>query len=459
MILTIHRGSKQIGGSCVELRSDSGARILLDVGMPLAQPDGSDWPRGTMTRPSEELRREGVLPDIDGLYADSSPAVSALVLSHAHLDHYGLAHHVHPGVPVYGSRGTIEMLRASKLFIPGAVVPADLRELPAVGTVSIASFSVRGIPVDHAAPDSRALLVEADGQRVLYSGDLRAHGRRRHLFNELPDAAGRIDVLILEGTTVGQPHGSHGFADEADVELRISELLRLDDGLVVIIASGQNIDRAVSVYRAALVAGRELVIDPYQAYVLMTLRDVCPEAPQFDSPSVRVKFVSGHVAKLKDAGLWGLACQMSRAGKVTSEQMAANPRGFVFLARSSGATCALLRYLAPTTHPTIVWSQWRGYLDKGGPVPSFCAEHSIDPLVIHSGGHAHPEDLADLASRIHPGAVVPIHTEAASQFAAFISNVRVVTDGEAVEVASLIADYDWEATAGNGVGSPQLTEI
>jgi hypothetical protein len=42
--------------------------------------------------------------------------------------------------------------------------------------------------------------------------------------------------------------------------------------------------------------------------------------------------------------------------------------------------------------------------------------------------------------------VVPIHTEAASQFAAFISNVRVVTDGEAVEVASLIAGYNGEDT-------------
>ena len=84
MILTIHRGSKQIGGSCVELRSARGDRILLDVGMPLTQADGSDWPRGTMTRPGEELRREGVLPDIDGLHAGSSPDVSALVLSHAH---------------------------------------------------------------------------------------------------------------------------------------------------------------------------------------------------------------------------------------------------------------------------------------------------------------------------------------------------------------------------------------
>src|SRR5450759_1694243 len=136
MILTIHRGSKKIGGSCVELRSPRGDRILLDVGMPLTQPDGSDWPRGTMTRPGEELRREGVLPDIDGLYAGSTPEVSALVLSHAHLDHYGLAHYVHPDIPVYGSRGTIEMLRASKLFVPDAAVPADLRELPTAGTVS-----------------------------------------------------------------------------------------------------------------------------------------------------------------------------------------------------------------------------------------------------------------------------------------------------------------------------------
>lgn len=446
MILTIHRGSDQIGGSCVELRSDCGDRILLDVGMPLTQPDGSDWPRGTMTRPCEELRREGVLPDIEGLYAGSSPEVSALVLSHAHLDHHGLAHHVHPDIPVYGSRGTIEMLQASKLFIPDAAVPTDLRELPVVGAVSIASFSVRGIPVDHAAPDSRALLVAADGQRLLYSGDLRAHGRHRRLFDDLPEAAGPIDVLILEGTTVGQPQGSHGFAEEADVELRLSELLKRDGGLVVVIASGQNIDRAVSVYRAARASGRELVIDPYQAYILMRLKDVCPEAPQFDSPSVRVKFIKSHVETLKENDLWVLACQMSRAGKVTSEQLAANPSGFVYLARSSGATVALLRYLARTKLPTVVWSMWKGYLKKGGPVPNFCAENGIEPVVIHSGGHAHPNDLADLAIRLHPKAVVPIHTEAASKFTDFISKVKIVTDNKAVEVASLIATNDGGTT-------------
>ena len=434
MNLTIHRGSKNIGGSCVELRSSNGGRILLDAGMPLTQKDGSAWPRGTMTRPAEELRRENVLPNIDGLYAGESPKFSALILSHAHLDHYGLAHYVHPDVPVYGSRGTIAMMQASKMFIRDAAIPKDPHELPNIGKVNLPSFSVQGIPVDHAAPDSRALLVEADGQRLLYSGDLRAHGRHPEMFNDLPNAAGPIDVLILEGTTVGQPQGAHGFADEVDVEQSLTKILTDDKGLVVVIASGQNIDRAVSVYNSACATGREMVIDSYQAYVLMKLRDICPEAPQFDSPSVRVKFVGNHVKRLIEEGLYGVACKMARASKVSAEQLAANPRGFVYLARSSPATVNLLTHLKQTPYPTILWSQWKGYLEKSGPIQNFCVKHGITPSVIHSGGHARPEDLAELARRIQPRAVIPIHTEAAAQFENFIPNVRVVNDGEALDL-------------------------
>ena len=104
----------------VGLLSAGGDRLLLGLGMLLARPDGSDWPRGTAARPAQELRREGVLPDIPGFYADDEPEVGALVLSHAHLDHYGLAHHMHPSIPVWGSFGTLAMLRASRVFVPDA---------------------------------------------------------------------------------------------------------------------------------------------------------------------------------------------------------------------------------------------------------------------------------------------------------------------------------------------------
>ena len=78
----IHRGSREIGGSCVELAAN-GERLVLDLGLPLeAEPE------------------EVALPQIEGLTAAGAPPL-ALMLSHGHPDHYGLAGRADPSVPVY----------------------------------------------------------------------------------------------------------------------------------------------------------------------------------------------------------------------------------------------------------------------------------------------------------------------------------------------------------------------
>ncbi len=68
MRLTIHRGTHEIGGSCVELVSDSSqTRIILDFGMPLVNPDRSPFKwdeHRNLTQ--QELISNGVLPDITG---------------------------------------------------------------------------------------------------------------------------------------------------------------------------------------------------------------------------------------------------------------------------------------------------------------------------------------------------------------------------------------------------------
>lgn len=102
MELIIHRGTREIGGSCVELRSGD-SRILLDIGMPLNV--GDDGPPSA-TDSVGDLRRLGVLPDVDGVYRSCEPGVEAVILSHAHHDHIGLAGHVHGSVPVYATRCT-----------------------------------------------------------------------------------------------------------------------------------------------------------------------------------------------------------------------------------------------------------------------------------------------------------------------------------------------------------------
>ena len=43
MKFIIHRGTHEIGGSCVEVFSESGSRIVIDIGMPLTDKNGEKF--------------------------------------------------------------------------------------------------------------------------------------------------------------------------------------------------------------------------------------------------------------------------------------------------------------------------------------------------------------------------------------------------------------------------------
>ena len=149
--------------------------------------------------------------------------------------------------------------------------------------------------MDHSAPDALALVVEADKTRVLYSGDLRAHGRKSGLFQKLlrhPPA--EIDVLLLEGTTLGRETPPK-YPDEQAVENGIVEVLKGCAKIAVLVCSSQNLDRLVSAYKAAKRAGAMLVIDPYTAYVLDRLQCISSNIPQHYWPDVRVLYCEPHI--------------------------------------------------------------------------------------------------------------------------------------------------------------------
>ena len=413
----IHGGADRIGGMCIEVASKDGTRILLDLGMPLYDDKGADYPRDTPQRPTPDLIAEGVLPRIPGLYAidPAAPDIAAIVLTHAHIDHYGLAHHAHPAIPVYGSIGTIALLHVGEVFFPDSKLPADLRELPAEEPLRIGTITVTAIPVDHAAPDSRSLLVEADGQRLLYTGDLRAHGRTGFRFDALledPRVRG-IDTLLIEGTTLGAQPSGHGQRRETDVQDALTALATERPGsLVAVVCSGQNLDRLVSCYKAAHTTGRELVIDPYQAYVLRELAPLSHSIPQVEWDDVRVCFAPHQVERLKNAGLMQRVYDMKDAGRVSTDDLAANPGGYLMVTRSGFGVTKVFDKVGPQ-RIALVWSQWSGYWKREGcAMREWAEKRGIEAQFIHSGGHAWPEDLKRLADAIGGRETVFVHTEA-----------------------------------------------
>jgi len=413
----IHGGANRIGGMCIEVAVEDGTRILLDLGMPLYDENGADYPRDTAQRPTRELVAEGVLPDLPGLYGDdpAAPGVAAIIVTHAHIDHYGLAHHAHPSIPVYGSAGTLALMRVADVFFPDTARPERLLELPADGPLVIGDLTVTSIPVDHAAPDSRALLVEADGLRLLYTGDLRAHGRDGLLFDALlnDSRVHGVDTLLIEGTTLGAEPSSHGARRETDVENELTQLATGNpDSLVAVVCSGQNLDRLLSCYTAARASGRELVVDPYQAYILRALAPLSRTIPQFEWQHIRVCFAPHQVSRLKDAGLMPLVYEMKDAGKVSTDELAKNPGRYLMSTRSGFGLTKVFDKVGPA-RVELVWSQWSGYWNRDGcAMREWADKHGARVHFIHSGGHAGPEDLAKLRRAIHAANTIVVHTEA-----------------------------------------------
>lgn len=412
----IHRGAAEVGGSCVELESE-GERLVLDLGRPL-------W---------VEADDEVQLPAIRGLLGDGGRGLAGVVITHGHPDHYGLIEGISAEVPVYIGEAAARILNEAAFFtgVESRLSPAGF--LADGHPMQLGRFEVTPFLVDHSAFDAHAVLVEADGRRLFYTGDLRAHGRKPGTFQRLLERPPEgIDVLLLEGTRLGRERpGEEEPASEVDVEQRCVELFRRTEGMVLACYSPQNIDRYVSIYRAALRSDRDLVIDLYTATVAeATRRDSIPRA---DWERIRVFIPRSQRIRVKNAKAFERADAV-RGARIFPEQLASEREQLVMTFRASMAT--ELEQAGCLTGASAVWSMWPGYLREPSSdrLKSFLERHRIPLAVIHASGHATVADLRRLADSIGAERIVPIHTAAPERFAEAFGRTELHPDLEWWEV-------------------------
>ena len=419
MRVRIHRGCREIGGSCVEVRA-AGARLVLDVGKPL----WAGW--------DEQVP----LPGVPGLADGDDPSLLGVLISHPHLDHYGLLDQVSDRVPVYAGRAAVEIVNASSFFSPASVSIRPSGYLADREPIRLGPFTVTPWLVDHSGYDSYALLVEADGRRLFYTGDLRGHGRKAGLFRRLLHQPPQdVDVLLMEGTHVrgntDVPQAElpeEPACSEADVERDLATTLRNISGLGLIVSSAQNIDRLVTVYRAARRAGRTLVVDLYTATIAQaTGRGTIPQ-PGFPAYGVslpnrqrRLVMTSQEFTRTDAVRRW----------RVYPEDIAAHPERYVLLTGSS--TVPEVLRSGALDGGAVVWSLWPGYLREpsGQRLRAALSVASVPLAIHHASGHASVADLGKLVHAIKPDRLVPIHTEGADHYAQlFAGLVEQHHDGE-----------------------------
>lgn len=409
----IHRGAHEIGGSCIELALGDD-RIVLDLGRPLS----AGW------------HDEVPLPDIAGLVS-SDPNMHGVVLSHPHLDHYGLARQLGPDIPVYLGDEAARVLAAAEFFSPVSKSPTLAGFLKDRSSFELGPFTVTPYLADHSAFDAYSLLVEADGRRLFYTGDIRAHGRKSKLFDQLVAHPPVADALLMEGTNVRAGAKSAPRTTEADVEAELADTLSTTSGLVATFSSAQNIDRLVTVFRAARRSGRTLVVDLYTASVARaTGRSTIPQ-PGFEGFAVYVpQRQRQRIVQTK---------QFDRIAEIAEirmfpEDLAAERGKLAYLGTSS--TAHELVEAGALHDGAVVWSLWGGYLKQpaGLRLRQLLRDAEVPLLEHHTSGHAHIDDLARLVDALAPARVVPIHSEATDQFEHHFPRVERHADGEWWEV-------------------------
>jgi ribonuclease J len=414
MRICIHRGAHEIGGSCVELESQ-GQRLLLDLGLPLD---------------AEENTAE-LMPAIPGLQETGTDLLGVL-LSHPHMDHYGLLKHARPDLPVAMGAAGRRILEAAAPWVPNSIVPAAGPVLADRQHFAWGPFQITPYLVDHSAFDSYSFLIEADGQRVFYSGDFRAHGRKGKLYDRMiAHPPMNLGVLLMEGSSLGRLDLGTTFETESGLEQRLVAEFRTTEGLALAYASAQNIDRVVTIFRAAKRSGRRLVIDLYTAAILEATGS--PSIPQSDWPQVALFVPQRQRIQIKENARFKLL-DRHKANRIFAEELAAKANESVLLFRPLHRKDLEIADALKGAH--FFYSMWEGYLkdDYGARIKAWVEEHQIPFMQVHTSGHAGPADLKRFAEAMNPKVLVPIHSFKPESYGELFPRVELHGDGEWWEV-------------------------
>lgn len=491
--LKFYSGVNEIGGNQI-LLEDKGTRVFLDFGMPMGRANSyfAEFLKPRNLGGMGDLIEFGLLPKMTGIYRKdyarhtgygdegSDNSVDAVLLSHAHVDHCSYIHYLRPDIPVHCTEesrlimkcfqdtgGSEEYLRYKEAFrtyknTTGGMSRAtsaknreerdrDIRVLrPRQRRLKIDSIEVEAVPIDHSLPGTCAFIIYASGGTVAYTADIRYHGRRGNDTERFVErcAAEKVDAMLCEGTRLDVAKPSK---TEADVERDVGAAVAKAGALAVCSYPVRDLDRFRSIYNAAKEAGRDMVIDLKQAYLLRLFREAgIKDYPAHDDRRIRI-FVPR-----KSWGLYGRQSD-EWPKKLVDADYAMWERELIDMKNAAGADyvrehqrecvmycsdfglSALIDVRPEGGASTYIRSQtepfsdememdhrrvkrWLDHFGLGGDKDGWAA-HS------HVSGHGTGDQIVRIVKEAHPKSVIPIHTEKARMFEKFHDTVRLVRRG------------------------------
>ncbi|HNY50051.1 MAG TPA: MBL fold metallo-hydrolase [Smithella sp.] len=417
MKLIIHRGANQVGGSCIEL-SHEDYTILMDLGLPLDSNFDDDM-ESRLPQPLFNEIRQG------------NKKIKAVLLSHAHVDHFGLIGMLPDEIPIYTGQASADLINLTQKVSYRPKKPIAPIFFENRKTFFVGPFAITPYRVDHSAFDSYAFLVSAGGKNIFYSGDFRAHGRLTKIFDKLISDPPKVDVLLMEGTMVGSRCNELSLS-ERKLEEKFVQLIQETPGIVMISTSSQNIDRLVTIFKATMRSQRLFIIDFYTAEILETVGKYA-KIPQAYWPRIRVCYPNRLETWFKMLGLSYIP-EKHRQNVITWTRLRELEDKAVILIRPNFTE---VKKSLSLEDATWIYSMWPGYCERDERLKdlrNYFQGKGVRIESLHTGGHAKIPDLARLTQALKPEVIIPVHSFHAEKFKEYFTNVKIVKDVEAVSI-------------------------
>ena len=211
-----------------------------------------------------------------------------------------------------------------------------------------------------------------------------------------------MDTLICEGTTLSRE--DYVAEVERDLEEKAVKLFKEHSGPVFVLQSSMNIDRLVTMYRAAKRTNRVFLQDLYLVDITSAITGSIPN-PSFEDVYVFITNSRRYEQLTK---------YKKRIGKEKIAQM-----HFVMCVRTP-----MLKYLKSLSKVMsfkdglLIYSLWSGYKEdpEMKEFLSECESMRLKIITLHTSGHADENAIKMLITKTNPTQIIPVHTLNAEWF-------------------------------------------
>lgn len=391
MKIIIHRGSHQIGGIAAEIKTDS-TRIIIDMGDELTM-DSSYEPK--------PLNISGV--------TDENGKCDAVLFTHYHGDHTGQLPNIRKDIPIFMGSLTKDILLAAAHNKEQETINRieSAKTLQAGKKFSIGDIDITPYVIDHSACDSYMFLIEADGNRILHTGDFRTHGfRGKAVPKILRSLIKKVDILITEGTNISRANKE--IITERHLQNKVKEYME-EYKYVFAYTSSTNLERICG-FAKAVPQGKYFICDEYQYKLLDIIEKHWKKYSKLYNKIIKTTYGINLLPKFQD-------------------------RGFLMMVRDN----SMFRKIIPLfdkDKSIMLYSMWDGYrTHPESTIPEFLALTGKWEY-LHTSGHAYIEDIKEMVKIINPSYIIPIHTDKPEIMRTLFQdkNIIISIDGEEIEI-------------------------